>query len=140
MPSSDRDRPVPQVAGYLAALPAQESAELLRLRGLVRRVAAETPGVGALAESLKWGEPSYTPAKAGIGSSVRLASLRDGRVAVHFICHTGLVDRFRELYPDAFQYGGNRSIVIDPGVAVDEQALSHCVAMALTYHRDRRAR
>lgn len=137
MPSS---APVdPGAAAYFAALPKPVSEELLRLRALVHRVAGETAGVGPLAETLKWGEPSYAPAKAGIGSSVRLAALRDGRVAVHFICHTGLVARFRELYPDVFDYQGKRSILLEPGRPVDEQALSHCVAMALTYHRDRRS-
>lgn len=115
-------------------------AELARLRGLVHRVAASTQGVGLLAESLKWGEPSFTPAKAGIGSSVRLAALRDGRVAIHFICHTGLVDRFREMYSDRLAFEGNRSIIVGPESAVDEEALSHCIAMALTYHRDKRRR
>ena len=66
---------------------------------------------------------------------MRLAGLGDGRVAMHFICHTGLVERFRELYPATFQYAGKRSIVIDLGDDVDEGALSHCIAMALTYHR-----
>jgi len=129
----------PAAAAYFAALPKQAGDELLRLRELIHRVAGETAGVGALAETLKWGEPSYTPAKAGIGSSVRLAALRDGRVAVHFICHTGLVARFREIYPDVFDYQGKRSILIEPGRPLDERALSHCLAMALTYHRDRRS-
>lgn len=135
MPSSDPDRPGPEVAAYLAALPRRETDVLVRIRDLVHKVASETPDVGLLAESLKWGEPSYTPAKAGIGSSVRLAGLGDGRVAMHFICHTGLVERFRELYPETFHYAGKRSIVIDPGGDVDEETLSHCIAMALTYHR-----
>ena len=134
-PSSDPDRPGPEVAAYLAALPRRETDALVRMRRLVHKVASKTPEVGALAESLKWGEPSYTPAKAGIGSSVRLARLSDGRVAMHFICHTRLVERFRELYPATFHYAGKRSIVIDPGDEVDEEALSHCIAMALTYHR-----
>lgn len=138
MPSSARDRPNGEAEPYFAALPKRAGDELLRLRELVHRVAGEIEGVGPLAESLKWGEPSYTPAKAGVGSSVRLAALRDGRVAMHFICHTGLVERFRELYPDVFDYQGKRSILIEPGRPLDEQALSHCVAMAMTYHRDRR--
>lgn len=138
MPLSARDRPNAQAGAYFAALPEETADELLRMRGLIHRVAEEIEGVGPLAESLKWGEPSYTPAKAGVGSSVRLAALRDGRVAMHFICHTGLVDRFRDIYPDVFDYDGKRSILIAPDKPVDEQALSHCVAMALTYHRDRR--
>ena len=138
MPSSGPDRMAPEVAAYLGSLPRHAADEVARIRGFVHRVAEEV-GVGPLAESVKWGEPSYTPAKSGIGSSVRIGTLRDGRVAMHFICHAGLVERFRELYPETLEYAGNRSIVIGPGT-VDEAALSHCIGMALTYHRDRRGR
>lgn len=139
MPSSDPARPGAEAGDYFDGVAEAARAELLRLRDLVYR-AAVAAGVGPLAESLKWGEPSYTPARPGIGSSVRLAALHDGRVAVHFICHTGLVDRFREIYPRGIEFHGNRSIVLEPGRGLDEAALSHCVAMALTYHRDRPGR
>ena len=103
------------------------------LRRLIHDTAAATQGVGALEESLKWGEPSYSPLKKGIGSSVRLAPRKDGKVSVNFICHTGLVARFRELYPDALTFEGNRTIVIDPLAPLPEAELRHCVALALTY-------
>jgi hypothetical protein len=113
--------------------------QLLRLRALVHGVASGLPGVAPLVESLKWGQPSFTPKRANVGSSVRLAALPDGRVGVYFICHTGLVDRFRELYPEGLEFEGNRAILVTPGSDVDRDALSHCIAMALTYHLDKRA-
>ena len=110
------------------------SLENLRpLRRLIHDTAAATQGVGVLEESFKWGEPSYAPLKRGIGSSVRLAPRKDGKVSINFICHTGLVARFRELYPDAFRFEGNRTIVIDPFAPLPEAELRHCVALALTY-------
>jgi hypothetical protein len=128
----------PEVEAVFASVAEPARAELLRLRALIARVADGLPGVAPLSASLKWGEPSFAPGKAGIGSSVRLAAQRDGRVAMHFICHTGLVDRFRELYPQTFEFAGNRSILIEPGSRFDQAALSHCIAMALTYHADKR--
>lgn len=106
---------------------------LAPLRDLILATAQELPGVGAVDESLKWGEPSYTPLKKGIGSSVRLAVRKDGKVAVNFICHTGLVDQFRELYAGKLIFEGNRTIVIDPANALPDEELCHCIAMALTY-------
>jgi hypothetical protein len=135
--SSARELP-PEVEAVFATAAEPARAELRRLRALIESVADGLTGVAPLSASLKWGEPSFAPGKAGIGSSVRLAALRDGRVAMHFICHTGLVDRFRDLYPKAFDYVGNRSILIEPGSRFDQAALSHCVAMALTYHQDKR--
>lgn len=109
-----------------------------KLRALILETARETEGVGDLAESLKWGEPSFTPARPRIGSSVRLAIHDDGTVAMLFICHTNLVDRFRDLYPDSFAFEGNRALVFKPGDTIPLAETKHCIAMALTYFRDRR--
>jgi len=119
-----------------AAAPAR--AELLRLQALIHIVADGLPGVAPLVESLKWGQPSFAPKRANVGSSVRLAALADGRVGLYFICHTGLVNRFREIYPQGLEFEGNRAILVTPGGDFDRQALSHCIAMALTYHLDKR--
>ena len=54
--------------------------------------------------------PAYlTPAPAAAAHPLGKAS---GAAAIHFICHTNLVDEFRRLYPDALRYEGNRSIVL----------------------------
>ncbi|WP_236897338.1 hypothetical protein [Devosia sp. SL43] len=37
------------------------------------------------------------------------------------------------LYPDAFDYDGQRGVVL--GDAPDEAALKHVIALALTYHK-----
>ena len=52
---------------------------------------------------------------------------------MHFICHTGLIARFRELYGEELAFEGNRTIVIDTSKALPDAALRHCVSMALTY-------
>jgi Domain of unknown function (DU1801) len=119
--------------GNLSGVNVVHQTQLAPLRQLVLSTAAQTQGIGDIAESLKWGEPSYTPQKKGIGSSVRLALRKDGNVSMHFICHTGLVDRFRELYADVLTFEGNRTIVINTNKPFAEQELRHCIAMALTY-------
>jgi hypothetical protein len=108
--------------------------KLRPLRRLVLETAAAAAGVGELEESVKWGEPSYAPRKRGIGSSVRLAPRTDGKVSVNFICHTGLVGRFRELYSEKLVFEGDRTIVIDPRLPLPDAELRHCIAQALTYH------
>lgn len=119
--------------GNLVGLPESHRSKLAPLRQLILDTAASLPAVGPLSESLKWGEASYTPQKKRVGSSVRLMPRKDGRLAMNFICHTGLVDRFREIYPETLTFEGNRSIVIDPAAALPEQELRHCIAMALSY-------
>jgi len=105
-----------------------------RLRALIFETARETEGVGELAESLKWGEPSFAPARPRIGSSVRLAVRDADTVAMLFICHTHLVDRFREIYPDTFTFEGNRALVFTAENDIPVSETKHCIAMALTWH------
>ena len=47
------------------------SARLMTLRALIFDVAAKTDGVGALDETLKWGEPAYLT-RSKSGSTIRL--------------------------------------------------------------------
>ena len=103
------------------------------LKALILETAARTPGVGPMEESRKWGERSFTPAKANIGSSVRIAERAGGELALMFICRTNLVEEFRALYPDTLEFEGNRAIVLKDGQQPDLEALSHCISLALTY-------
>ena len=100
---------------------------------MIQEVAASTPEIGALEESLKWGEQSFAPVKRNTGSSVRIQPRADGDAALMFICHTNLVEEFRGIYPDALTYEGNRAIVLSGEDEPDREALSHCIALALTY-------
>ena len=119
--------------GNLDGFPEPLRSRLAPLRELVLEVAASNAAVGPLAESLKWGEPSFTPQAKGIGSSVRIAPRRDGKLAMNFICHTGLVARFREIYGKTLAFEGNRTIIIDPERPLPKDELRHCIGMALTY-------
>lgn len=58
------------------------------------------------------------------------------RVAMYFICHTDLIATFRELYPD-LDYEGNRAILLPARGKLPEDALRHCVSLALTYRARR---
>ena len=106
------------------------------LRMLVLDVAEKTDGVGQIEECLKWGQPSFVTKKPKSGSTVRIDEVggTDDKYAMYFICNTNLVERFREQYPDTFDYEGNRAIIFDVTDEVPEIELRHCVAMALTYH------
>lgn len=132
----------PAVAEAFASFPKPVRDRLLQVRDLIFDTAASTEGVGQIEETLKWGEPSYVTARSRSGSTIRLGQDKaSGAAAIHFICHTNLVEDFRRLYPDALRTEGNRSIVLPEDDAVDEAALRHCIALALTYHlRKKRGR
>jgi Domain of unknown function (DU1801) len=118
------------------AYPKPLKAKLLALRRLIFDTARTTKGVGALQETLKWGQPSYLTPETKSGSTVRIDQMKSAanRYAVYFHCQTDLVETFRELYPTEFSYGGNRCILLNVEDKLPEAALRHCVALALTYH------
>jgi hypothetical protein len=134
------DVPESVVDAVFNAYPNPVRAKLLALRRLIFDTAKTTAGVGALEEALKWGQPSYLTTESKSGSTVRIDQVKaePGRYAVYFHCQTDLVETFRERYPD-LRYGGNRSIILDAGEELPEQALRHCIALALTYHARKKA-
>jgi hypothetical protein len=128
----------PDVKSALAGFPDGLRETALSLARLIKDIAENLTAVGELQDSLKWGEPSFAPKRKNVGSSVRIAARRDGKIAMNFICHTGLVERFREIYAGQLEFEGNRTIVVDPGKPLQRAELSYCIAMALTYHLEKR--
>ena len=126
-----------QVNTVLSSCPEAQKAKLEQLRDLIRATANNVPQIIDIEESLKWGQPSFVASPKGLGSSVRIDKRGEG-VSVYFICNTGLVDRFRDIYPDRFNYIGNREIHFALDDDLNEDELSHCIAMALTYHSDKK--
>ena len=119
--------------------PKPVKARLLALRRLILDTAKATKGVGALEETLKWGQPSYLTPETKSGSTIRIDQVKPapGQYAVYFHCQTNLVETFRELYPE-LRYEGNRAILLGVEDKVPQAALRHCVALALTYHLGKR--
>lgn len=132
----------PAVARTFEGYPAAVRTRLLALRTLIFETAASTDGVGALQETLKWGEPAYVTAETGSGSTVRLGWKKDrpSRYAIYFHCQTNLIETFRRLFPNEFRFEGRRAIVFDASDAVPADALGFCIAAALTYHRNKAAK
>jgi hypothetical protein len=129
----------PAVDAVFNAYPKPIKARLLALRRLIFDTAKTTRGVGALQETLKWGQPSYLTTETKSGSTIRIDQVKSAadQYAVYFHCQTDLVETFRELYPE-LNYGGNRSILLNAQDDLPEPPLRHCVALALTYHLNKR--
>ena len=130
--------PAVVVDAVFKAYPQPTRAKLLALRRLILDTARTTQGVGRIEEALKWGQPSYLTPETKSGSTVRIDHVDGKQYAIYFHCQTDLVATFRELYPDKWSYGGNRCIFLNADEGVDEAALRHCVALALTYHLNKR--
>ena len=130
-------RPMPQdVQAAFDAFPQKVRHRLGEIREMIFGVAAEDPRIGALTETLKWGEPAYLTEVTGSGSTIRLGWPRGepGHAAIYFICRTTLVDSFRERFGGDYRYAGTRAVLLPATGDVDHASLRHMLAMALTYH------
>ena len=108
---------------------------MLVLRALVLKTAAQTPGVGEIEETLKWGEPAYvTVNKAGSTVRIDWKAKAPDQYAVYFNCQTNLVERFRQMFPNDFRFEGNRALILGLDQQLPADALGWCLAAAFTYH------
>lgn len=126
----------PNVEAAFRGFPEDVREDLLSLRDMIFDVAADTEGVDALEESLKWGQPSYRP-KARFGTAVRLGVGKTGGPALLTHCQTRVMHDFRALFPDAFHYDGNRAIELTDATMGKAEELQLFVKSALTYRRDK---
>ena len=110
--------------------------KLLRLRALIFKTALETPDVGKLKETIKWGQPSYVTHDPKSGTTIRIGSEKNsaGDYGIYFHCQTTLISRFRRKYGDLFKYEKNRAILFNKEDKIPVEEISACIAMALTYH------
>jgi len=122
------------------AFPASARNVLLKVRALIFQTAASNPAVGPLTETLKWGEPAYLTGETKSGSTIRMAwkPVNPDHAALFFNCKTTLVDTMRDIYPDTFTYQGTRAVLFRLDQPLPNDALAHCIEMALTYHRNNR--
>lgn len=104
----------------------------LQIRAVIYKL-VEQNQLGPLEETLKWGQPSYLCAT---GSTIRVDWQQDdaNSIALFFNCKTILVETFREIFADTFNYQGNRAINLPLDKPIPQE-LEVCLLMALQYHR-----
>jgi hypothetical protein len=110
------------------------------LREMIFETAVSLEGVGEIEETLKWGEPSYLTPETKSGSTIRIAwkEAQGEQYSMFFKCTANLVPAFKERFPEAFNFGGDRRIDFDLDDEVPVTALKQCIGLALTYHRNKK--
>lgn len=121
------------VTEKFASYPAAARNILTGIRILILEQARKD-GLGAVDETLKWGEPSYLIKG---GSTIRV-DWKPGvpdQVGVYFNCNSSLISTFRELYGNLFRFEGNRAISLALTEPLPKAEHSHCFHLALNYHK-----
>jgi hypothetical protein len=124
----------PSVKLVFDKYPEEVRTQLIRLRELVLESARELDGISTLEETLKWGEPSYLVKK---GSTIRMdwKPKAPDQYAMYFKCTSRLVETFKTVYGDLFDYEGTRAIVFKQNEKIPVQELKQCIKAALRYHK-----
>ncbi len=110
------------------------------LRELIFDTASKLCNVGPLEETLKWGQPSYLTKQSKSGTTIRIDQDRSKPIqyGMYVHCQTSLLATYREYYSDILRFDGNRYIEFDVENDPPEEAMRHCIQLALTYHRSKR--
>lgn len=108
--------------------------KMMALRELILETARETEGIIAVEETLKWGEPSYLTKN---GSTLRMGwkPKLPEHYALYFKCTSRLVETFRALFRDTFQFERNRAILFPLKNRIPVEEVKKCIRAALTYHK-----
>jgi len=109
--------------------------KLLALRNAILEVASENPEIGTLEETLKWGQISYLPQKRNVGTTIRIDKTKQaGQYAMYVPCSTTLLDTYRSMFGDDFEYEGDRAILLNLADDLPVDTIKHCIELVLTYH------
>lgn len=138
----ERTPPIPsqEVASVYKNLPEDARACLLHIRTEIFKLAAETPDIGSIEESLKWGEVSYATVTPKTGTPVRLSyrpKLNKCLMLVH--CGTSLIDDFKQQHTENIEFEKNRAVVFSPKSPLPDDILRSFLKTAFTYHSRKKA-
>ena len=124
----------PEVELVFSRYPEGVRDKMLALRALILETAKELDEVGNIGETLKWGEPSYVTK---FGSTLRMdwKAKTPNQYAMYFKCTSRLVETFRDVFKDKFNFDANRAIIFQMEDEIPRNELKKCIMAALTYHK-----
>ncbi len=125
------------VEARFASFPEPARTGLLTLRRLIFETAETLPEVGALEETLKWGQPAYLTPETKSGATIRLGLPKQSGFALYTHCQTTILADFRTMFSDGFVYEGNRAVHFNDSEALPLKELRLLIRSALTYHLKR---
>ena len=123
----------PRVEGVFNTYPEHVKNKIQHLRSLILDVANQSQDITEIEETLKWGEPSYLVKK---GSTLRIdwKPKKPDQYAMYFKCTIKLVETFKVVFKDTFEFEGHRAIVFKLDDSIPETELKQCIGAALKYH------
>lgn len=124
----------PRVNTVFANYPEFVQDKMLYLRELVFETAEEISDLVVLEETLKWGEPSFVTKN---GSTLRMdwKEKTPDQYQMYFKCTSRLVETFKMVFGDLFEYEKNRAIIFQLDQEIPVTELKKCIRATLMYHK-----
>lgn len=124
----------PEFEAKLASYPDFVRDKMLFLRELVEETAEEISEITDLEETTKWGEPSFLTKH---GSTLRMdwKQKAPDQYAMYFKCTSRLVETFKVVFGDQFEYEKSRAIIFKLDQKVLKKEIKQCIKAALIYHK-----
>jgi hypothetical protein len=124
----------PDVEAVFSNYPDSVKSKMLMLRNLIIETASEIDEISNLEETLKWGEPSYLTRH---GSTLRIdwKPKFPNQYAMYFKCTSRLVETFKLIFQDNFDFQGTRAIIFQLDDEIPEIQLKQCIKATLLYHK-----
>ncbi len=127
----------PAVAAAFDAFPPAPRETALQLRDLIFSVAWDTPQVGQIEETLKWGQPSYLTSETQSGSTLRIGMPKQGGCALYAHCATDIISTYAATFPGSDRIEGNRAVIFQQADDIVPDRLRLLIYHGLTYHLNR---
>lgn len=123
----------PDFETKLASYPDSVRGKMYYLRELILETAREVSEITELEETLKWGEPSFLTKN---GSTLRMdwKKKTPDQYQMYFKCTSRLVETFKIVFGDQFQYEKSRAIIFQLDQKVPSKEIKKCIKATLLYH------
>lgn len=114
--------------------PLEISPKMNELRELILNIAKNDDEIDFLKEDLKWGEPSFITKTSGSTLRIDWKKKNPDSISLFVNCRTKLISIFKELFPDDFDYIGNREMRIPLNKDYSAKKVAKCIELILKYH------
>ena len=108
--------------------------EVLELRKIILDIALADNDIDFIGEDLKWGEPSFITKSSGTTLRIDWKEKNPNSISIFVNCRTKLISIYKDIYPDDFEYIGNREIRLSLLKRYSTKKLSKCIELALKYN------
>jgi hypothetical protein len=115
--------------------PKEMKTKILEVREIIFEVGKNNNKINKITETLKWGEPTYQRDRSKDGSPIKINHKKtmENYFSISVISSTNLINKIKELYPKAFQFNGDREIIINANKKLPKTEIYHFIELALMY-------